>query len=277
MGGDKKMKFKRLLLLAFTAIFVFVLAGCSSQSKETTIKVGINNSDTEIWKVVKKKVKKEGINLKVVEFSDYNQPNTALAQGEIDMNAYQHRYFLNAWNKSHHTDLVPIGDTVIQPMAAFSHKITNLNQLKEGAKVAIPNDTSNGGRALQLLESAGIIKLDDSVKMPTTKNIKSNKLNLKFTPLDAAQTARSLDDVDVAIVNGNVASDAKLDPKKAIYTEKVNAKSKPWINIIVVDKKNKDNKEYKKVVKAFQTKAVAKEIKKVYGGSAIPAWNNDLK
>lgn len=277
MGGDKKMKFKRVLLLIFTSVFVFVLAGCGNQNKETTIKVGINNSDTEIWKVVKKNAKKKGINLKIVEFSDYNQPNTALAQGEIDMNAYQHRYFLDSWNKSHHTDLVPIGDTVIQPMAAFSHKITNLDQLKDGAKIAIPNDTSNGGRALQLLESAGIIKLDDSVKMPTTKNIKQNKLNLKFTPLDAAQTARSLDDVDVAIVNGNVASDAKLDPKKAIYTEKVNAKSKPWINIIVVDKKNKDNKDYKKVVKAFQTKSVAKEIKKVYGGSAIPAWNNDLK
>jgi ABC-type metal ion transport system, periplasmic component/surface antigen len=98
-------------------------------------------------------------------------------------------------------------------------------------------------------------------------------LNLKFTTLDAAQTARSLDDVDAAIVNGNVASDAKLDPSKAVVTEKVNKKSQPWINIIVTQKKNKDNKTYKKVVKAFQTKSVAKEIKKVYGESAVPAWN----
>ncbi|CAJ1184946.1 Outer membrane lipoprotein [Companilactobacillus paralimentarius DSM 13238 = JCM 10415] len=269
-------KFKNLgkvILLAFTALFIFVLAGCGNQNKEQTVKVGINPSDAAIWKVVKKNVKSEGINLKVVEFNDYNQPNTALVQGEVDINAYQHTFFLNSWNKAHHSDLVSIGKTVIQPMALYSHKITKLSQLKNGAKIAIPNDASNEARALQLLEANGLLKLDSGVKLPSTKNIKENKLNLKFTTLDAAQTARSLDDVDAAIVNGNVASDAKLDPSKAVVTEKVNKKSQPWINIIVTQKKNKDNKTYKKVVKAFQTKSVAKEIKKVYGESAVPAWN----
>lgn len=273
---SKFKKLSKVILLAFTAIFIFVLAGCGNQSKEQTVKVGINPSDAPIWKVVQKNVKSEGIDLKIVQFNDYNQPNTALVQGEVDINAYQHTDFLNAWNKAHKTDLVSIGKTVIQPMALYSHKITKLSQLKDGVKIAIPNDASNEARALQLLEYNGVIKLDPSKTLPSTKDIKENKLNLKFTTLDAAQTARSLDSVDAAIVNGNVASDAKLNPKKAVITEKINKKSIPWINLIVTQKKNKDNKTYKKVVKAFQTDDVAKEIKKVYGGNEIPAWNAKL-
>ena len=103
---SKFKKIGKVILLAFTALFIFVLAGCGSQDKTQTVKVGINPSDAAIWKVVKKNVKSEGINLKVVEFNDYNQPNTALAQGEVDINAYQHTFFLNSWNKAHHTDLV---------------------------------------------------------------------------------------------------------------------------------------------------------------------------
>jgi len=273
---SKFKKFGKVILLAFTALFIFVLAGCSGQNKDQTVKVGINPSDAPIWKVVQKNVKSQGIDLKIVQFNDYNQPNTALVQGEVDINAYQHTDFLNSWNKAHKADLVSIGKTVIQPMALYSHKITKLSDLKDGDKIAIPNDASNEARALQLLEANGVLKLDDSVTLPSTKNIKENKLNLKFTTLDAAQTARSLDDVDAAVVNGNVANDAKLNPKKAVVTEKINKNSIPWINIIVAQKKNKDNKTYKKVVKAFQSESVAKEIKKVYGGNEIPAWNAKL-
>lgn len=273
---SKFKKFSKVILLAFTALFIFVLAGCGNQSKSQTVKVGINPSDAPIWKVVQKKVKSEGIDLQIKEFNDYNQPNTALNQGEVDINAYQHTDFLNAWNKAHKTDLVSIGKTVIQPMALYSHKITKLSQLKDGDKIAIPNDSSNEARALQLLEYNGIIKLNDKKTLPSTKDITENKLNLKFTTLDAAQTARSLDSVDAAVVNGNVASDAKLNPKKAVVTEKINKNSISWINIIVAQKKDKNNKTYKKVVKAFQSKEVAKEIKKVYGGNEIPAWNAKL-
>lgn len=269
-------KVTRILLLACTALFVFVLAGCGSQNKETTVKVGINPTDAPIWKIVKSKVKKEGIDLKITQFSDYNQPNTALSQGELDINAYQHKYFLDAWNKAHHTDIVPIGNTVIQPMSIYSNKIKNISDLASGSKVALPNDASNESRALVLLENAGLIKLDNKTKLATVKNVSENKLNLKFTLLDAAQTARSLDDVTIAVVNGNFASDAKLKPSAALYTEKINKSTKPWINFIAANKKDKDNKTYKKVVKAFQTKAVAKEIKKVYGGAAVPAWNTKL-
>ncbi|MFD1473020.1 MetQ/NlpA family ABC transporter substrate-binding protein [Companilactobacillus mishanensis] len=263
-------------LLVIVALFILVLTGCGTHNSSNTVRVGINASDEPIWKEVQKQVKKEGITIKITDFSDYNQPNTALAQGGLDINAYQHRYFLDAWNKSHHTHIVPIGDTIIEPLALYSHKVTKVSQLKKNAKITIPNDTSNEARALQLLASAGLITLKDK-KLPSTKDITSNRLHLKFTTLDAAQTARSLDDVDAAVVNGNVASDAKLNPKKAVFCEKITQKSKPWINVIAADSKDKNNKNLKKVVKAFQSKATAKVIKKVYGGNAIPAWNLNLK
>lgn len=272
----KKSTIKKIFLLAITTLSLFVLAACgnsqASANKEKTVKIGITGSDDRVLKLVAKKVKKEGINLKVVEFSDYNQPNTALQQGEIDLNAFQTITFQNDWNKKHHTNIVSIGSTVIAPMALYSKKVTSLSEIKDGAKIAVPNDATNEGRALQLLESAGLIKLD-SAKIPTLKDIKENKLNLKISPLDAAQTAKSLDDVTASVVNSGVASDAKLDPKKAVYREKITAKSKPYVNIISANSKDKNNATYKKIVKAYQSDDVAKEIKKEFGGYESPAWN----
>ncbi|AXX64560.1 MetQ/NlpA family ABC transporter substrate-binding protein [Bombilactobacillus bombi] len=266
---------KVFLAISFVGV-IFLAVGCGAQgSQEKTVKVGINNADEPIWKVVQQKVKKDHINLKIVEFSDYNQPNTALSQGELDINAFQHRFFLSNWNKAHHTNLVAIGNTVIQPMAVYSNKLTDIKQIKNGAKVAVPNDASNEARALQLLENAGLITLKNTKKkLPSTKDIQINKLNLKFNVLDAAQTAHSLGDVDVAVINGNVANAAKLSAKKVIYKEKISKQSKPWINIIVANKKDQHNKTYQKVVKAFQSADVAKAIKKVYGQGAVTVWNS---
>ncbi|MCO6541309.1 MAG: MetQ/NlpA family ABC transporter substrate-binding protein [Lactobacillus sp.] len=266
---------KVFLAISFVGV-IFLAVGCGAQgSQEKTVKVGINNADEPIWKVVQQKVKKDHINLKIVEFSDYNQPNTALSQGELDINAFQHRFFLSNWNKAHHTNLVAIGNTVIQPMAVYSNKLTDIKQIKNGAKVAVPNDASNEARALQLLENAGLITLKNTKKkLPSTKDIQTNKLNLKFNVLDAAQTAHSLGDVDVAVINGNVANAAKLSAKKVIYKEKISKQSKPWINIIVANKKDQHNKTYQKVVKAFQSADVAKAIKKVYGQGAVTVWNS---
>ena len=274
---NKISKAWKVSLVLFVELFgIILLTGCGNRHDGNTIRVGINASDAPIWEVVKKRVAKEGITLKIVEFNDYNQPNMALAQGGLEMNAYQHTYFLDAWNKSHHTDLVPIGYSIIEPLALYSHKVTKVSQIKKNAKITIPNDTSNEARALQLLQSAGLIKLKNK-KLPSVKDVTSNPLHLKFITLDAAQTARSLDDVTAAVVNGNVAADAKFNPKKAVYREKITKKSKPWINIIVADKKQRNNKNYKKVVKAYQSDETAKEIKKIYGGNAITAWNLDLK
>ncbi|WP_442886256.1 MetQ/NlpA family ABC transporter substrate-binding protein [Companilactobacillus sp. HBUAS56275] len=269
---------KAIFLLAITTFSLFLLAGCGSSSssassaKEKTVKIGITGSDDEVLKAVAKKVKKEGINLKIVEFSDYSQPNTALDQGEIDLNAFQTIIFQNDWNKKHKTNIVSIGSTVIAPMALYSKKIKKVSQIKNGDKIAVANDATNEARGLALLESAGLIKLDNA-KVPGLKDITENKLNLKITPLDAAQTAKSMDDVTASVVNSGVANDSKLDPKTAVYREKITAKSKPYVNIISANKKDKDNPTYKKIVKAYQSEEIAKVIKKEFHGYEQPAWN----
>ncbi|WCG34916.1 MetQ/NlpA family ABC transporter substrate-binding protein [Companilactobacillus farciminis] len=269
-------KLKGLFLLVVATFSLFLLAACgnsqASGNGEKTVKIGVTGSDHRTLDAVAKKVKKEGINIKIVEFTDYSQPNTALAQGEIDLNAFQTVRFQDDWNKKHKTNIVSIGSTIIAPMSLFSKKVTNVDQIKRGAKIAVPNDTTNEGRALQLLESAGLIKLNDD-KIPNLQDITENKLDLKISALDAAQTAKSLDDVTAAVVNSGVANDAKLDRKSAIYQEKVTAKSKPFVNIISANKKDKDNKTYKKIVEAYQSEDIAKEIKKDYNGYELPAWN----
>lgn len=273
----KNNKIKAIFLLVVATFSLFLLAGCGSNSsasstKEKTVKIGITGSDDEVLKAVAKKVKKEGINIKIVEFSDYSQPNTALDQGEIDLNAFQTVIFQNDWNKKHKTHIVSIGSTVIAPMALYSKKIKKVSQIKDGDKIAVANDATNEARGLTLLESAGLIKLDNA-KVPGLKDITENKLDLKITPLDAAQTAKSMDDVTASVVNSGVANDSKLDPKTAVYREKITAKSKPYVNIISANKKDKDNPTYKKIVKAYQSKDIAKVIKKEFHGYEQPAWN----
>lgn len=271
-------KIKLALLGIVTLLTAFLIVGCSSKKNTSAqqnkvVKVGIIGSDDRVWKPIVANLKKRGITVKLVEFTDYNQPNTALANGDIDLNSFQHIYFLNNWNKAHHTNIVSIGATIIAPLAVYSKKINNFNKLKSGDTVAIPNDPTNQGRALQLLAAAGLIKLKSGVALPTPNDVSKYIKKIKIQPIDASQTARSLSDVTAAIVNNGVALDAKLDPKKAIYTEKITERSKPWVNVIAAQKKDRNNKVYQKVVKAYQTKEVANKIKKVYKGSTIPAWN----
>lgn len=270
------MKKLRGFILVAVAIFsIFVLVGCGNNSSEKTVKIGIMTSDDPIWKPIKQKLKKQGINLKLVEFNDFNQPNQSLAQGELDINSFQHIYFMNNWNKARNTNLVSIGTTFIAPLRVYSTKLKSIDELKSGDKVTLPNDATNEGRALELLESAGLIELKKTA-LPTVKDITKYNKKITITPLDAAQTAHSLDDASAAVVNNTIAASANLPEDEVIYKEKVTKKSKPWINVIATDKKNKDNPTYKKVVKAYQSEANAKNIKKQYKGTTIPAWNLKL-
>ena len=200
LGGEDMKRFWKIL----TTIFVLglVLVGCgksgsssSSSQKQTTVKIGVVGADNRVLQAVAKKVKKEGITIKIVQFSDYNQPNTALRDHDIDLNLFQHQYFLNNWNKTHKADLVSIGQTIIAPLAIYSKKITKISQIKKGDTIALPNDPTNEGRALQLLETAGLIKLNKKVALPTTRDVTENKLDLQLKAVDAAQTASSLPDV----------------------------------------------------------------------------------
>lgn len=274
---------KKLVKFGVVALaLLFVGTGCSKgdakakseTQKETTVKLGVIGSDTDVWDNVKDRLKKEGINLEYVKFTDYNQPNAALADKSIDLNSFQHQFFLDNYNKEHKTDLVSIGNTVNAPLGIYSDKLKNVNKLKDGAKVAIPNDVTNGGRALLLLQTAGLIKVDPAKKQtPTVSDITENKKELKITELDAAQTARALSDVDISVINSGVAVDAGFTPTKdAIFLEPVDDNARPYVNIIVARKEDANNKAYQKIVDAYQTKATEKVIEETSKGSSIPAW-----
>lgn len=212
------------------------------------MKLGVIGADTDVWDDVKDRLKDEGINLEYVQFSDYNQPNAALADGSIDLNSFQHQFFLDNYNKEFGTDLVSIGNTVNAPLGIYSDKVTDVNDLAEGAKVAIPNDVTNGGRALLLLQSAGLIKVDEAAgQTPTVADITENRLNLEISELDAAQTARALSDVDVSVINSGMAVDAGFVPTEdAIFLEPVDETARPYVNIIAARKEDEDNEVYQK-------------------------------
>ncbi|RLK62636.1 MetQ/NlpA family ABC transporter substrate-binding protein [Atopobacter sp. AH10] len=270
---------KAIACLSLAATFLTACGGASNSSKSgekvTTVKLGIMGANTDVWDTVKERIEKnEPIKIQYVKFQDYNQPNTALNEGSIDLNAFQHNIFLENFNKEHKTDIVSIGNTIIEPFGFYSHKIKDVKELKKGDKIAIPNDVTNGGRALRLLEKQGLIKVDPKKGIfPTTSDITENKLDLQFVELDAAQVPRSLDDVALAGINSDIAIDAGINPvKDNLFRETVDENSKPYINIIAARKKDKDNKVYKTIVKYYQTKETEDAIKKIMKGAQEPAW-----
>lgn len=273
-----KPTIKNLLAGATLILAGLIIAGCGNQKaaakNTTTVKVGIMSSDENIWKPIAEKLKKENINLELKEFSDYNTPNKALTDHQIDLNAFQHYNFLNSWNKAHKTDIVGIGETYIAPLNLYSTKIKSLKDIKKGDEITVPNDATNEGRALNVLEEAGLITLKKDVTLPTVKDIVKNPKDLKITELESDQTARSLSDATAAVVTNDVSANAGLKLSDAIYKETVNERSKQWINVIAANKKDQNKKAYKKVVKAYQTATTAKAIAKVYKGTAEPIWTN---
>lgn len=268
-----------IIVIAVAAFFTFGHKKTEAKKTVTVGVVGQTNQDEKIWNQVKKTAKeKYGVTVKVKSFTDYNQPNKALQEGEIDLNSFQHKAFLNAWNKANKGTLVPIGNTVIAPIRLYSYKYKNINELPKNATIAVPNDASNESRALYVLKNAGLISFKKGTgKLATIADIEKNPKNLTIKELGAEQTARSLNDVDAAVVNNTYAILAKLGDKQTIYTEPLNKDSEQWINVIVANKKDKDNEAYKAVVKSYQTDAVKKLIHKAYGNSEVTAWNLKLK
>ena len=246
----------------------------ATAAEPTKVKLGLVGEDTDVWDNVKERLAKDGIEIEYVKFTEYSQPNAALADGSIDLNAFQHQIFLDSYQEEHKTDLVSIGNTVNAPLGIYSKKIKDVKELKEGDTVAIPADPTNGGRALRLLQTAGLIKVDEAKGYkPTVSDIKENKLNLNIKELEASQTARALDDVAVSVINSGVATDAGLTPAKdSIFLEPVDQTSKPYVNIIVARKADENNETYKKVVDAYQTEETKKVIEEKYKGSLLPAW-----
>jgi D-methionine transport system substrate-binding protein len=263
------------LFVIVLALLVFSTA-CSSKTsgkeEEVTIKVGVSGSDNRIWDYVSKKAKKEGIQVEIVRFSDYVQPNIALAEEELDANAFQTISYFNAFKKEHNLDLVPIATTVIAPMGIYSEKYKSVDEIPEGGKIAVPNEATNMGRAFLLLQEAGLIKLpDDFDGNGSLDQIVENPKNLEIVPVVAGQTPRVLPDVAASIINNGIAVDAGFSPvNDSIFHE--SATATPYINIIAVRAEDQDNESLKKLAELYQQDDVAEFIEKEYKGNVIPTF-----
>lgn len=255
---------KKIIGLLLASLLVLAACGGGGNNKKVTI--GVASDDTAAWEKVKELAKDDGIDIEIKHFSDYNVPNKALSDGDIDMNAFQHFAFLNEYKKAHKdAKIEALSTTVLAPLGIYSKKVKDVKDIKDGAQVTIPNDVSNQARALKLLEKAGLLKLNDNFGLSgKTKDIKSNPKHLKIKAVDAQQTARALDDVDFSVINNGVATKAGLDAKKdPIFLEKSSSDAvKPYINIVAVNSKDKDNKTYKKIVDLYHGKEAQEALKK---------------
>lgn len=261
---------KKILLTAITALSAFALAACGDDND--VIKIGVNGADGAQWPILEEKLEKEGIDIELVEFADYTLPNNALAQGEVDLNAFQHISFLASYVNESGNELIPLGSTVFAPLGLYSEKITDIKEIQEGDKIAIPDDPSNQARALRLLESAGFIELADDFGLfgdPT--KITANKLNLDIIPMTAQQTPQVLPDVVAAIINNGIAGQAGLNPgEDPIYRELAEDESVyPYVNIIAARAEDKDNEVYQKIIELYHTEEIEKAIAEDTNGGQL--------
>lgn len=283
----KKRAYGYLMLAAL----VILMAGCAGNNgngnaepngdansgnpapKVATIKVGATPvPHAEILSFLVPLLKEQGVNLEVVEFNDYIQPNVQLHEKQLDANFFQHVPYLDQFNKDKGYDLVKAAGVHVEPFGVYSSKIKSINELKDGAKIAIPNDPSNGGRSLILLATQGLIELDESAGVDVTVgDIKNNPRGFEFVELEAATLPRVLDEVNIAAINTNFALEADLNPvEDALFIE---GKDSPYVNILVTRPDNKDNETVQKLVKALKSAEVETFIKDKYKGAVVPAFD----
>ena len=278
---------KKLFFLLTALFLTLALAGCGDNAKpaansgsnapaagaKTTLKVGATPvPHAEILEIVKPLLAQQNIDLQIVEFSDYVQPNLALNDKELDANFFQHEPYLDNFVSEHkEVKLKNAGGIHIEPMGIYSKKIKQLDALPDGASIAIPNDPTNGGRSLLLLEKAGLLKLKDGVGVKATvQDIASNPKNLKFQEVEAAQVPRTLDDVDAAVINTNFAMQVNLVPTKdALFMED---KTSPYVNIVAVREGDEKRPEIEALLKALKSKEVKDFIESKYKGAIVPAF-----
>ena len=253
------------LLVAFAAVAAF------SAHAETLTVAASPVPHEEILEFVKPALAKEGVDLQVKVFTDYVQPNVQVAEKRLDANFFQHQPYLDEFNKAKGTHLVSVGAVHLEPLGAYSSKYKKLDELPSGANVVIPNDATNGGRALLLLDKAGVIKLKDSTNiLSTIKDITENPKNLKFRELEAATIPRVLTQVDLALINTNYALEAKLNPEKDALV--IEGSDSPYVNILVARPDDKDSADMKKLVAALHTPEVKAFILEKYKGAIVPAF-----
>ncbi|MDU3125709.1 MAG: MetQ/NlpA family ABC transporter substrate-binding protein [Finegoldia magna] len=273
---------KKKILLVVLALALVLTSCAKKESKkedgQTTstdnkkVVIGVSPAPhKEIAEKAKEILEKDGIELEIKEFDDYVTPNTSLEEKDIDLNFFQHIPYLENFNKERGTKIVSLGGVHIEPLGVYSKTYKSLDELKDGDEVIIPNDATNGARALKLLEENNVIKLKSDAGLEATeKDIAENPKNLKFTPVEAPTIPRAYEDAAIAVINSNYALEANLSPKKdAIATEK--AAGNPFANVIAAREADKDNETYKKVLEAFQSDEVKKYIEEKFEGEIIPA------
>lgn len=301
---------KKLLATVLTAALAFgAITGCGSQKTEETAATDSNAETTtsettasareaeaakdgetrvvklgltgviyeDIWNPIKEKLAGEGIDLQYVQFSDFSLPNAALDAGEIDINAFQHHAYFNNDTEKNGYDLTAIGDTFIIAMNIYSDQIQSIDELKDGDTVAIPDDASNGGRALKVLESAGIIEIDpDAGANPTVSDITNYKVQVDITELGASTIPSVIPDFTIAVVNGNYALDYGIDPSTAIFKES-EYDDDSYFCLIAVKSGNADDPVYQEIVKLFQSEETKQIFEDKFGGYFVPAWEAKTK
>ena len=274
---DVHMKLKKFIAPLLVGVLAFAIAGCGNNTNQAgqtpkEVKIGATaGPHAQVAEAVAKEAKKQGIDLKVVEFSDYVTPDKALADGDIQLNAYQHVPFMENFNKQNGSNLVAIGKTILMPMGLYSNSIHSAQDVPNGAIVAIPNDPTNGGRGLALLAKAGLITLKDGVGFKATvADITSNPKNLQIQELEAAQLPRSLDDVAVAAIPMNYVQSAGLNVEKQGFF--LEPKDEPLaVMVLAVRAQDKDNETYKKIADIYKFEAIKQFIDETFKGSITSA------
>ena len=278
------MQLKKLFAaLAVSGGLVFTLAGCGdkapaektaapAQTAAVELKIGVSPvPHADIINFVAPTLEKEGVKVKVIEFNDYVQPNLALSEKELDANFFQHKPYLDTFSKEHKLNLAVLTAVHLEPMGVYSKSIKNVADLPDGAKIAVPNDPTNGGRALKVLETAGILKVrPEAGILASPADIVDNPKHVKIVEVEAAQLPRALDDVDAAVINSNYALAAKLNPTKDAIA--IESKDSPYAKVVVVRAGDENRPELQKLKNALLTPEVKKFLEEKYQGAVVPAF-----
>ena len=266
---------KKLAALVLALALVLSLAACGGESDSKTIKVGATPAPhAEILEVVKPILEKEGYTLEIVEFNDYVKPNDAVEEGELDANYFQHITYMNGFNDEHGTHLVSVAAIHYEPFGIYAGQCASLADLPDGAKIAVPNDSTNEARALLLLEQEGLIKLKDGVGITATKSdIAENPHNYELYEIEASLTPTVLQDVAISVINGNYALGAGLSSADALAVEANDgAAAEAYANVIAVKEGNESNEAVQALVKALQSDEVKQYIEEAYAGAVVPLF-----
>lgn len=272
------MKLRKIAASLFACSLILSLAACGSSKtgpvKEGSIVVGASPSPhAEILQAASGLLEEKGYKLEVKEFTDYVMPNTALDEGELDANFFQHQPYLTDFNEKNGTKLASAGAIHFEPLGIYGGRTADLSQLADGAQIAVPNDTTNEARALQLLQAQGILTIDEKAGLEATKqDIIENPKNVEIVEMEAAQLPRALADVDFAVINGNYAVSAGIADQVLVTEDKESQAAQQYANVVAVREGDQEREDIKALVEALQSEEVSQFIEEKYGATVVPVF-----